>query len=108
MSEIKETDTYDHTYDRIITKYEQDVEPILEANKAQRNAQPEFGQYKGNLVHAMRISEVDVLRLKHLGYDLMSPDPEEWKRAMLYIQLNEPYHLVVNGKPFAKKKVVWS
>lgn len=108
MSDMKETDTYDQLEDRIITHYTQDVEPILDANREKRNAQPEFGQYKGNLVHALSISETDVIRLKNMGYNLMSPDPEEWKRALLYIQQNEPYHLVVNGKPFAKKKAIWS
>jgi hypothetical protein len=108
MSEIKETDYYDHANDRLITKYEQDVEPILDANRALRNATPETGKYRGNLVHAASLSEVDVLRLKNLGYDLLSPDPDERRRALVYIQQNEPHHLVINGKPFARKRPKWA
>ena len=107
MKDVKETDWFDHSTGKVITKYEQDVEPILKANKALRDATPETGKYKGNLVHAASLSEVDVLRLKHLGYDLMSADPDERRRALVYIQQHEPHHLVINGKPFARKRPVW-
>lgn len=105
---MKETDYYDHANDVLITKYESDVEPVLNANKAERNACPEFGRYKGTLVHAIRIDPVDVLRLKNLGYNLLSPDPDEFRRAFVYIQQYEPHHLTVTGKPFARNRVKWA
>lgn len=107
MSDIKEIDYYDHANDVLITKHTQDVTDILDANKADRNATPEFGKYKGNLVKAASISLVDVIRLKNMGYDLLSPDPDQRRRALVYIQQNEQHHLTVNGKPFARKRVSW-
>lgn len=108
MGEMKETDYYDHSTGRVITHYTQDVEPILDTNKELRNATSETGKYKGNLVHAASLSEVDVLRLKNLGYDLLSPDPDQRRRALVYIQQNEPHHMVINGKPFARKRNKWA
>lgn len=107
MSEMKETVTYDQLENKIVTKYEQDVQPILEQNHFIRSCENEHGKYKEKLVHAVSISEVDVLRLKHLGYDLMSPDQDERRRALMYIQQNEKQWLVTNGKPFSRKIKKW-
>lgn len=84
-----------------------DVQTIVDANKEQRIARPEFGKYKGNLVHVGRIDPVDVERLYNMGYNLLSHDRDEYRRALLYIQNNEPYLLTVQGKPFAKNRPVW-
>lgn len=108
---ITETKTYDEATGKIIVKTSYDNSAVMEANKAQRLAAPEFGKYKsGNsqLVHVGRIDEGDVIRLKNMGYNLMSADRDEWRRALLYIQQNEPHLLTVTGKPFAKKKLIWS
>jgi hypothetical protein len=48
-----------------------------------------------------------VVRLKNLGYNLLSPDPEEVKRALLYIQSEEKAHLSMPGTPISKKKQSW-
>lgn len=111
MSEMKEKITFDRLENKVVTEYVQDVEPILEQNKFIRNCENETGRFKsGNsgLVHAVSISEVDVLRLKHMGYDLMSPDQDERRRALMYIQQNEKQWLVTNGKPFQRKRQVWA
>lgn len=50
----------------------------------------------------MEIDEGHIVALKNLGYNLLSPDPDEWKRALLYIQANEPVWMTVNGKPIAQ------
>ena len=49
----------------------------------------------------------DIVRLKNEGYNLLSPDPEEVKRALLHIQSNERYMLTVPGTPIAKKQQKW-
>jgi hypothetical protein len=49
----------------------------------------------------------DVQRLINMGYNLLSPDPEEVRRTLLYIQSNEPDLLTVNKKPFAKVRTRW-
>ena len=103
--------TYDDQEDKLTVTTTYDNTDVLEANNRQRIASPEFGRYKtsnAGLVHVGRIDEGDVIRLKNLGYNLMSPDPEEWKRCLLYIQQNEPYLLTVPGKPFSKKRNIWA
>lgn len=85
-----------------------DNSEVLAANAAARAAAPEFGRYKGRtLVQVGRIDEGDIIRLRNIGYNLLSPDPDEVKRALLYIQSNEPAMLTVPGKPIAKKKLTW-
>ena len=49
----------------------------------------------------------DVQRLHNLGYKLLSPDPDEVRRALLYVQQNEPHLMTVNKKAFAKKRTTW-
>ena len=108
---IKNETTYDESEDRIIVKTSYDNQSILDENKALRNSAPETGRYKKNfagLTHVAKIHEGDVVRLKNMGYDLLSPDPDEWKRCLLYIQQNEPYLLTVPGKPISKKRLIWS
>lgn len=105
---MREIDTYIESEDRLITETIYDNTDVLEANKADRNAAGETARYKGNFVHVGRIDEGDVVRLKNLGYNLLAADPEEFKRALLYIQSNEPHLLTKPGKPFAKKRAVWS
>ena len=93
---------------KMVTHLSLDIEPLLNQNMEERLAQPKACQYKGKtLVKVASFSETDVNRLKNLGYNLLSPDPEEVKRALLYVQQNERYFLTVNGTPFAKKKTWW-
>lgn len=102
-----ETSHYDEASDTLIVKTTYDNSAVLAANQAQRNAAPETGRYKGNLAHVGRIDLGDVTRLKNEGYNLLSPDPDEVKRALLHIQSNERYLLTVPGTPIAKKKIQW-
>lgn len=104
---MRETNFYDELEDRLIVKTVYDNSGVLEANKADRNDASEHGRYKGSMVHVARIDEGDVLRLHNMGYKLLSPDPEEYKRALLYIQTNEPWLLTKPGKPIAKKRAIW-
>jgi len=107
---IKETTRYNESDDQLIVTTTYDNSDIIEASKQAINAAPEFGRYKtsnSGMVHAGRIHEGDIVRLKNMGYNLLSPDRDEVKRALLYIQTNEPYLLTLPGKPFSKKKVNW-
>lgn len=104
---IVESTFYDEEKEQIVTRTTYDNSDVLAANQSQRNQAPEFGRYKGNLVHVGRIDEGDVVRLKNMGYNLLSPDPEEYRRALLYIQSNEPNLLTVPGRPFAKVRPKW-
>jgi len=111
MKEIRDgvaTETkYDATTDKIITKTTYDPSDVLASNASQRNEYTKAEQYKGKFVHAAKIHMGDVERLRNIGYNLLSNDPEEWKRCLLYIQQSEPWLLTVDGKPFAKNRVTW-
>lgn len=104
---LRET-IYDQLGDRIISSVTYDPSDVLDANAAMRADRQGPQKYKGNLVHAARIHLGDVERLKNIGYNLLSPDPEEVKRALLYIQSEEKKHLTVDGTPFASKRAKWS
>lgn len=103
-----DTSHYDESSDSLIVKTSYDNRAVLDMNMAQRNAAPETGRYKGDLVHVGRVHMGDIVRLKNKGYDLLSPDPDEVKRALLYIQSKEKQLLTVPGTPIAKKKAVWN
>jgi hypothetical protein len=92
--------------EKMVVKTVYDNSGVIEANKRAQNTGTQKEQYSGNFVHAARIHEGDIIRLKSLGYDLLSTDRDEWQRCLLYIQQNEPYLLTVRGKPFAKKRVI--
>ena len=98
---------YDEADNKIIEKVTYDNSEIIEDNKRLKNDRSKREQYKGNFVKAASMDMGDVIRLKNQGYNLLSADQEEVKRALLYIQRNEPHLLTVEGKPFAKKRTVW-
>lgn len=103
-----ETRIYDERDDKIIVKTTYDNSAVLAQNAIERNAAPEFGRYKGNLVKVASIELGDVVRLKNLGYDVLAADPAEARRALLYIQSNEPHLMTVPGTPIARAKTSWS
>lgn len=109
MGILKEETKYDELADKIVVNTVYDNSDVLALNAAQRAEKVDGQQFKGNgLVHVGRVDMGDVVRLKNLGYDLLSPDRDEVRRALLYIQSNEPYLLTVNKKPFAKRRNRWA
>lgn len=105
--DVLERTVYDERDNKMVTQTVYDNTAVLEANKRAQNDAPEFGRYKGDLCHVGRVHMGDVTRLKNIGYDLLSADPEEVRRTLLYIQSNEPHLLTVPGKPFAKVRPQW-
>lgn len=104
---VKQTQ-YDELTGKMVVKTTYDNSEILELNKHERAEKQDGLQYKGNLAHVGRLHLGDIERLHNMGYDVLSADPDESRRALLYIQSNEPHLLTVNGKPFAKKRVIWA
>ena len=104
---MKEELIYEQKDDRMVIKNTYDNSELLIQNREDRNTGTKSEQYKGNLVKVASISEGDLVRLKNMGYDLMSADPDEKRRALLYIQQNEQDFLTVKGKPFAKNRQRW-
>lgn len=98
---------YDEASDKYVTSVTYDNSEVLSANIEAQKQAPETGRYKGNFAHVGRVHMGDIARLKAAGFDLLSSDPEEVKRALLHIQSNERHMLTVPGTPIAKKKTQW-
>jgi hypothetical protein len=109
MSDIVQTSHYDEQSDKLIVRTRYDNTDVIEDNKRAQNDSPSIGRYMGGdrLIHVGSVHEGDIVRLKNLGYNLLSPDVDEVRRALLYIQSNEPHLLTVPGKPFAKVRSKW-
>lgn len=107
MGILRQDTTVDELNGKMVVNTIYDNTEVLKLNAAERNAKIDGPQFKGRLAHVARIDMGDVQRLINLGYNLLSPDPDENRRALLYIQSNEPHLLTVNKKPFAKKRLRW-
>lgn len=107
MSDLRQTSQYDEASDSLIVTTSYDNSAVIADNVMAKNLQPETGRYKGDLVKIGSIHLGDVQRLKNLGYNLLSPDPDEVKRTLLYIQSEEKSLLSMPGNPIGKKKQSW-
>jgi hypothetical protein len=105
---IAENRTYIEDTDTLVVETLYDATDTIEANKEARALAPKHRVASGKLLtKVMDIDMEHILALKNKGYNLLSPDPAEWKRALLYIQQNEQVWMTVNGKPIAEKPQVW-
>lgn len=114
MSEVIRRTIYDENSDRLIVTAAQDVEPYLDHNARLRASRPEHGKYKGDFVYAANIPLVEIEKMRNgqcctdgKRYNLLSPDPDERRRALMHVQQEHKALLTVNGKPFAKSRVKW-
>jgi predicted nuclease with TOPRIM domain len=106
MDDIVRTTIIDELENKVINRVTYDNSAVLAQNAIDR--QDRTGQkYQGNLCHVGRVHLGDIERLKNMGYDLLSTDTEEVRRALCYIQANEPHLLTVEGKPFAMHRNSW-
>lgn len=100
---------YDELTDTLGIRTTYDPSAVIEANKAEKaEGRQYFGQ--GRETRMVKVASIDmdhVEALKNLGYNLFSPDPDERRRTLLYIQQNEPVWMTVDGKPFASFKQRW-
>jgi hypothetical protein len=100
--------SYDQLEDRIVVKTTYDASAVIEENAILRQDSPVVLGSKGQgLVLAMRIPEAHVIALKNEGYDLLSPDRDESRRAMLYVQQNQHKFLTTDKKMIAERKQKW-
>jgi len=111
MNDIHESKHFNQKTGVMTSKVTYDNSDVLASNKEARDNESKRNKFRhqGNsgLVHVGKIHLGDIARLKTLGYDLMSPDPAEQRKALLYIQAQEPFLLKTTAKPFAKKKQTW-
>jgi hypothetical protein len=101
---------YDQLEDKLIEKTTYDATEVIEANKALRNSGERFtiGSKGQQMVLAARIDMDHILALKQMGYDLMSSDPAEVKRALLYVQSEQNDFMTMDGKPIAQRHQKWA
>jgi hypothetical protein len=102
---------YIEAEDKLVIQTSYETEAVLEQNRIERNAAPEFGRYKTSrptgLVKVASFPVEHIEALKNKGYNLLSPDRDEVRRALCYIQEHEPHWLTVPGKPFALHRPQW-
>jgi hypothetical protein len=99
---------YIDSEDKLVITTTYDPSETIDANKEARALAPKHHISNGKLLtKVMDIDADHITALKNLGYNLLSPDPDEWKRALLYIQSNEPVWMTVNGKPIASFRQRW-
>jgi hypothetical protein len=100
---------YDELTDTLGIKTTYDPSDVIDANKAQRAEGRSFIGSKGQqMLHVARIDMDHIEALANMGYNLLSPDKDEVRRALLYIQQNEPVWMTVDGKPIAQRKQGWT
>lgn len=102
---------YIESEDKLVITKTYDVAPILEQNAVERNAAPKTGRYKTQrptqLVKVASFPVEHIEALQQKGYNLLSADRQEVRRALCYIQEHEPHWLTVPGKPFAMTRPKW-
>lgn len=115
MDDIREKVIYDEQLDRLTIARTQDIQPYLEDNAELRSTRSEFQKYKGNLVKAASIPS-NVVEMMMRGqccndgktYNLMSPDNDERRRALVHVQSVHRHLMTVNGNPFALRRNKWA
>lgn len=87
-----------------------DPTDVIEANKALRNSgeRVTIGSKGQQMVLAARIDMDHIIALKNLGYDLLSPDRDEVRRALLYVQAMQNDWMTMDGKVIADRHQVWA
>lgn len=98
---ILEESHYDPLSDVLTVNRVQDVEPILEANKADFINAPELHsqRYKKPLVHAARIPLIVVEQWLKMGINVFDPSPEMKKKVRQMLNSPDWRHLkTIPGK----------
>jgi hypothetical protein len=94
--------------DKLVVTTTYDASAAMEQAAILRADKPVQIGSKGNaLVLAAVIPDGHIVALKNMGYDLLSPDPAEFRRALCYIQSEQANFMAMEGKPFAVHKNKW-
>jgi hypothetical protein len=93
--------------DTLVIKTTYDPSALIEQNKAERAINGKAKLSDTRLVKVASIDEDHLIALKNKGYNLLSSDKDEVRRALCYIQDSEQDWMVVDGKPFAMWRPKW-
>lgn len=100
---------YDEQTKTLGIKTSYDPSAVIEANKEERAAGRSYIGSKGQRM--LKVASIDldhIEALKNMGYNILSADPDEVRRALLYVQQHEPCWMTVDGKPIAAFKQKWA
>jgi hypothetical protein len=93
--------------ERLVTETSYDAAPALErAEMIRQLGGSEIGSKGQQLIHVACVNEGDIVRLKNLGYNLLSSDPAESHRALLYLRDNNA-DFVTRKDAIADRKAIW-
>jgi hypothetical protein len=103
---LAEERSYIPELDRLVVKTIYDAEPaMLEAEEARQRGGVTIGSKGQQLLKACVIPLEHIMRVKEeSGYDLLSPDPDQWRLALAYIQQNHERFMATDKKVFTGRK----
>jgi hypothetical protein len=95
--------------DTLVIKTTYDAEPALkQAEEARRMGKVQIGSKGQELTLACVIPLEHIEAVKNSGHgDLLSPDPTEYRRALVYIQQNQQAFMATDKKVFANHRPKW-
>jgi hypothetical protein len=99
---------YIESEDRLVVTTTYDATQAMEQAAILRSDKPvQIGANGRELVLAAVVPMEHIVALKNLGYDLLSPDPAEYRRALCYIQSEQSNFMAMEGNPFAMHRNKW-
>jgi len=91
---------------KVVTKTTYDAEPALQdAEHARQVGGITIGSKGQEMLKACVIPLDHITRVKQeSGFDLLSPDPDQWRAALLYIQQNHQRFMATDKKVFTGRE----
>lgn len=104
-----ETVSYIESEDKLVVKTTYDATATLERNAQLRAEKPvQVGSKGQELVLAASLPMEHIVALKNMGYDLLSPDPAEYRRALCFIQSEQNQFMTTDKKVFSLRRPKWA
>lgn len=97
----------EHSGKMVVQTFYDPEETIISNAEQRANGRTYVGSKGQQMLHVASIPIEHVQALINQGYNLLSADPAEVKRALLHIQANERVWMTVDGNPIAKVKQQW-
>jgi hypothetical protein len=103
---LGERSDYIPELDRLVVTTTYDVEPAMrEAEEARQQGGVLVGSKGQQMLKACVIPMDHITRVKEeSGYDLLSPDPAQWRLALAYIQQNHQKFMATDKKVFTGRE----
>lgn len=98
--------SYIESEDKLVCETIYDAEPAMrEAEEARQQGDVLIGSKGQQMLKACVIPIEHIQRVKQeSGYDLLSPDPDQWRLALAYIQANHTRFMATDKKVFTGRR----